>query len=69
MDDAVAAILGLAFIAFIVWIVWLIYALVWQMAQDRGHNPWGWLFISLFMSPFGAIFTMWLFFPIDKFHK
>lgn len=55
MYEAVGAILGFAIIAII----------VWQMADNRRHNPWGWIFVSVCWSPFGSMFAMWMFFPID----
>ena len=63
MYDALVTVLVYAVI---VVIIWQVFALVWQMAEDRGHNPWGWMFISLCWSPFGSMFVMWLFFPIPK---
>ncbi|GEM_PF-6752880 len=64
MNDGGAAILILVYLATVLVVLWLLFATVWRMAEKRGHNPWGWLFISLCWSPVGSIIVMWVFFPI-----
>ncbi|MBY4893828.1 hypothetical protein KUL25_13740 [Rhodobacteraceae bacterium N5(2021)] len=61
--DLVPLIVFLLFIAVIVWL----FALIGGMASDRGHSPWPWWFLSIFWSPFGTIFVLWLFFrKVDR---
>ncbi len=58
--------LSLAAIALALYVTWLIFAIVWQMAEDRGHNPWAWIIVSLCWSPFGSMFVLWMFFPLGR---
>jgi hypothetical protein len=57
---------ALLLIAAAIWLTYVLFALVGNMARDRGHNPWPWWLLSLSWSPIGSIVIMWLFFaPIE----
>ncbi len=53
---------SLALLTLVLVIVWQVFALVGDMARERGHSPWPWWLISFFWSPFGSMFVLWLFF-------
>ncbi len=59
------ALLPFAAITVIGVILYQLFALVGDMATDRGHDPWVWWIISLVWSPVGSIIVMWVFFPIE----
>jgi len=60
------AIFMLLLLIALIWFTCALFALVGDMARDRGHNPWPWWLLSLSWSPIGSIVVMWLFFdPID----
>ena len=48
---------GLAALYFSLWLFILLPA---RMAEARGRSALGWVLISLFFSPFCAIFFLWL---------
>ncbi len=56
--------IALIFLLVFVVVTWLIFAVVGDMAKDRGHSPWPWWIISFFWSPFGSMFVLWLFFDV-----
>jgi hypothetical protein len=60
MFELIAALL---LFAAAIWLMYALFALVGDMARDRGHNPWPWWLLSLSWSPIGPIVVMWLFFP------
>lgn len=63
VPDTIGFLLALFAFGLAAYLVWAVFAIVWDMVEDRGHNPWAWLFISLAWSPFGSMFVLWLFFP------
>lgn len=50
-------IFGLAALYFTLWLFILLPA---QMAEARGRSSLGWILVSIFFSPFLAIFLLWL---------
>ena len=48
----------------VVLLFWLIFAVVADMAKNRGHSPWPWWIKSVFWSPFGSMIVLWLFFDV-----
>lgn len=54
---ALVAILGLV-------IVYQLFALVGDMAEDRGQSPWLWWLLAVFISPFGSMIILWVFFDL-----
>lgn len=57
MDGLVALIVGLAALYFSLWLFILLPA---RMAEARGRSSLGWILVSIFFSPFLAIFLLWL---------
>lgn len=47
-------------------ILYQLFALIDDMAEERGMNPWPWLVIGLFWTPFGSIIILWLFYDLAE---
>ncbi|TKA95420.1 hypothetical protein FAZ78_16935 [Cereibacter changlensis] len=60
-DGAIGTILVLllSLLSF-VFVVWFFILLPADMANDRGRSQFGWVLVSLFFSPFAAIFLLLL---------
>jgi len=58
--------LTLAFLGVLAVLVWLVFAFVADMATARGQNPTLWVMVSIFWTPFGSMFVLWLFCPVVK---
>ncbi|MCL7466263.1 hypothetical protein [Phaeovulum sp. NW3] len=59
-------VLVISLVTLMCFFVWHIFALVGEMAKDRGHNPWPWLLLSLAWSPFATIVILWAFFDLKE---
>ena len=57
IEGLLAVIFGLAVLYFTLWLLILLPA---RMAEARGRSAVGWVLVSLFFSPFLAIFLLWL---------
>ena len=55
---------GLLAIALVLFIIWQLFALIGDMAEDRGHSPWPWWILAVMWSPFGSIIILWMFFDV-----
>ena len=60
MDGLVAVLAFLALLAGLYFTVWLLILLPAEMAEARGRSAFGWVLVSLFCSPFLAVFLLWL---------
>lgn len=58
--------IGLLVLVVTGYLIWLVFTIVWEVAEDRGHNPWAWVLVSLCWSPFGSMFVLWLFFVVKE---
>ena len=47
------------------WVIWVLLAEVGVMARARGRSPWAWCLLSIALSPFGSMFVLWAFFPLN----
>ena len=57
IEGLFAVIFGLAVLYVTLWLLILLPA---RMAEARGRSAVGWVLVSLFFSPFLAIFLLWL---------
>jgi len=57
IEGILAALLILAALYFALWLFILLPA---EMAEARGRSTFGWVLVSLFCSPFLAVFLLWL---------
>jgi len=57
MDGILALIVGLAVLYFALWLFILLPA---RMAEARGRSAVVWVLVSLFFSPFLAVFLLWV---------
>lgn len=57
IEGLLAVFVGLAVLYFTIWILILLPA---RMAEARGRSAFGWVLVSLFFSPFLAVFLLWL---------
>ncbi len=57
VEGILAALLVLAALYFAFWLFILLPA---EMAEARGRSALGWVLVSLFCSPFLAVFLLWL---------
>ncbi|MGR3815188.1 MAG: hypothetical protein ACU0AU_13915 [Cognatishimia activa] len=58
-------VLALIMLVLVLLFFWLLFSHIGDMARRRGHSPWPWWFLSVVWSPFGSIFVLWFFFPIE----
>ncbi|WP_204114172.1 hypothetical protein [Shimia biformata] len=65
MSDFFAAIFVLIAVAAFITLIWQLFMIVADMAEERGRDPTGWVLLALFWSPFGAMFLLWLFGPVN----
>jgi uncharacterized BrkB/YihY/UPF0761 family membrane protein len=54
--------LGLLLLFF--YFIYQLFALVGDMTDRRGSNPWTWWLIALFWSPITSIVILWIFYDI-----
>lgn len=59
-------VLSLAVLILIIVGIWLVFSFVADMATARGQNPTLWIVVSIFWTPFGSMFVLWLFCPVVK---
>lgn len=64
--EALFALFG---IALVIIIIWQLFALIGDMAEDRGHSPWPWWILAVMWSPFGSIIILWMFFDVVEDNK
>ena len=57
IEGLFALIFGLAALYFTLWLFILLPA---RMAEARGRSAFGWVLVSIFFSPFLAVFLLWL---------
>lgn len=57
IEGLVAVIIGIATLYFIVWFFILLPS---RMAETRGRSTVVWVLVSIFFSPFLAIFLLWV---------
>ncbi|WP_155774108.1 hypothetical protein [Rhodovulum sp. MB263] len=62
--DWLAVLCGVFVFALMAIIVWQFFALVGDMAKDRGHSPWPWWILAVMWSPFGSVIILWAFFDL-----
>lgn len=55
-------ILYIGVLALFGFLVWQVFALVGDMARDRGKDPVPWWILSIFWSPFGSMLILWAFY-------
>ncbi len=57
IEGLLALLFGLAALYFILWLFIFLPA---RMAEARGRSAVGWVLVSIFFSPFLAVFLLWL---------
>lgn len=59
--DFVGFLFGVATFLLAILIIYYLYVKIpMEMAENRGRDPYKWLIVSIFFSPFVAIFLLWL---------
>lgn len=57
IEGFLAVFFGLAALYFMLWLFILLPA---RMEEARGRSAFGWILVSIFFSPFLAVFLLWL---------
>lgn len=60
------AILTLVIFGVVLWLIWCLFALVGDMAENRGQDRLLWQVVALVINPFGAIIILWLFCSVKE---